>query len=147
MYVNSASAAQPTECHYTGCQTTLTYHVNIISKIQNGFLTCPEFFPSTSHHNFVLHLTFPFALVITDKFIFKNPKSNAESEDSFLQTTAYCFEIFVFNFRNNFNNSYIVHNKSIQKDKFKKNTCTFILIWKNSHISVIRKQTTNTHHL
>lgn len=86
------SAAWRMPLKYTGCQATLTYHVNIISKIQNGFLTYPEFFPSTSHHNFLLHLTFPFALIITDKFFLKSPKSNAELKDIFLQITAYCFE-------------------------------------------------------
>lgn len=62
----------------------------------------------------MLHLTFPFALVITDRFKKKkNPKSNVESEDIFLQTTAYCSENSVFNFRKNFHDSYISHNKSI----------------------------------
>lgn len=42
-------------------QSVVTNHVNIVTKIQNGFLTCPEFSPSTSHHSFFLFVSFNFS--------------------------------------------------------------------------------------
>lgn len=84
----------------------------------------------------LFHLTFPLVLVITFfKFFFKCPKSNAEPEDKEMLS---CIS------GRNVHNSHISHNKSIQKDRVKKNTYAFIFIWNNLHILTIRKQTTNT---
>lgn len=103
-------------------QSVVTNHVNIVTKIQNGFLTCPEFSP-TSHHSFFLFVSFNFftcpgynSFLI---FFFKYPKSNAEPEDT---------EILSCISGRNVHNSLVSHNKSIQKDRVKKNSYAFIFI-------------------
>lgn len=120
-------------------QWVVTNHVTSSVRSRTVFLHVLSFLlllPATDS-SCLFHLTFLLVLVITifKIFFFTYPKSNAEPEDR---------EILSCISGRNVHNSHISHNKSIQKDRVKKNTYAFIFIWKkSSHIN--NKKTNHKH--